>query len=79
MRSLLDINVIIALLDRGHVMHRAARHWMEQELDHGWATCRHMTDSHFLALASFGLSQVITLLRDQFLVDGRWPDLDTSC
>ena len=36
MRSLLNINVIIALLDRGHLMHRAARHWMEQELDHGW-------------------------------------------
>jgi len=31
--------VIIALLDRGHLMHRAARHWMEQELDHGWAPC----------------------------------------
>jgi len=39
MRSLLDINVIIALLDRGHVMHGAARHWMERELHHGWATC----------------------------------------
>lgn len=39
MRALLDINVIIALLDRGHLMHRAARHWMEQELEHGWATC----------------------------------------
>jgi hypothetical protein len=40
MRSLLDINVIIALLDRGHLMPRAARHWMEQELDHGWAPAR---------------------------------------
>ena len=39
MCSLLDINVIIALLDRGHVMHRAAIHWMEQEVNHGWATC----------------------------------------
>ena len=39
MRALLDINVIIALLDRGHLMHRAARQWMEQELEHGWATC----------------------------------------
>lgn len=39
MRALLDINVIIALLDRGHLMHRAARLWMEQELEHGWATC----------------------------------------
>ena len=39
MRALLDINVIIALLYRGHLMHRAARQWMEQELEHGWATC----------------------------------------
>jgi toxin-antitoxin system PIN domain toxin len=39
MRALLDINVIIALLDRGHVMHAAARRWMEREIDHGWATC----------------------------------------
>jgi predicted nucleic acid-binding protein len=39
MRAFLDINVIIALLDCGHLMHRAARLWMEQELEHGWATC----------------------------------------
>ena len=39
MRSLLDINVIISLLDSGHVMHGAAIHWMERELNHGWATC----------------------------------------
>ena len=28
MRALLDINVIIALLDAGHLMHRAAQRWM---------------------------------------------------
>ena len=39
MRSLLDINVIISLLDSGHIMHGAAIHWMERELNHGWATC----------------------------------------
>lgn len=27
-----------------------------------------------VTFASFGLSQVITLLREQFLVEGRWPD-----
>ncbi len=38
--ALLDINVVIALLDQGHVMHRAASHWLvERELDDGWATC----------------------------------------
>ena len=38
-RALLDINVVIALLDQGHVMHRAASRWLEREIDHGWATC----------------------------------------
>lgn len=39
MRALLDINVIIALLDAGHLMHRAAQRWMAREVDKGWATC----------------------------------------
>ena len=28
MRALLDVNVIIALLDRGHVMHASACSWL---------------------------------------------------
>jgi len=39
MRALLDINVLIALLDSGHVLHRAASLWMARAVDHGWATC----------------------------------------
>lgn len=39
MRALLDVNVIIALLDAGHLMHRAAQRWMAREVDKGWATC----------------------------------------
>ena len=39
MRALLDVNVIIALLDSGHVMHAAACGWLERNLDQGWATC----------------------------------------
>jgi len=38
MRALLDINVIIALLDSGHVMHMAASRWLAQHQEHGWAT-----------------------------------------
>ena len=38
-RALLDINVLIALLDEGHVLHHAASRWMEREIDQGWATC----------------------------------------
>ncbi len=39
MRALLDVNVLIALLDAGHVGHRAATAWLAAELDRGWASC----------------------------------------
>ena len=39
MRSLLDVNVLIALLDAEHVHHDAAREWMRENIRHGWATC----------------------------------------
>ena len=39
MRALLDINVLIALLDAGHVHHSLAMAWLEREIQHGWASC----------------------------------------
>src|SRR3989338_6665630 len=39
MRALLDVNVLIALLDAGHVHHGLATSWMESEISHGWASC----------------------------------------
>jgi len=39
MRALLDVNVMIALLDSAHTMHRKAWSWLEQEISHGWASC----------------------------------------
>lgn len=39
MRSLLDVNVLIALLDAGHMHHARATGWLEQEIVHGWASC----------------------------------------
>lgn len=39
MRSLLDVNVLIALLDQGYVHHAAARAWLEANIGHGWASC----------------------------------------
>jgi toxin-antitoxin system PIN domain toxin len=39
MRALLDVNVIIALLDSGHVMHTSACTWLERNLSQGWASC----------------------------------------
>ena len=39
MRALLDVNVLIALLDAGHVHHQRASQWLAQEIGHGWASC----------------------------------------
>lgn len=39
MRALLDINVLIALLDAGHIQHNRTMNWLSGELEHGWASC----------------------------------------
>lgn len=39
MRSLLDVNVLIALLDSDHVYHRAAQTWLADNVAAGWASC----------------------------------------
>ena len=39
MRALLDVNVLIALLDAGHIHHTLATSWLESEIRHGWASC----------------------------------------
>jgi uncharacterized protein len=39
MRSLLDVNVLIALLDADHVSHAAATEWLVENGRHGWASC----------------------------------------
>jgi toxin-antitoxin system PIN domain toxin len=39
MRSLLDINVVIALLDPDHDFHRRAHAWWANHRDEGWASC----------------------------------------
>lgn len=39
MRALLDVNVLIALLDEGHVHHGLATSWLENDIHHGWASC----------------------------------------
>lgn len=38
MRALLDVNVLIALLDAGHVHHRVATDWLGAHLEQGWAS-----------------------------------------
>jgi uncharacterized protein len=39
MRALLDVNVLIALLDAGHLHHSLAMSWLDREIHHGWASC----------------------------------------
>ena len=39
MRALLDVNVLIALLDAGHVHHTAASDWLHAHIEAGWASC----------------------------------------
>jgi len=39
MRALLDVNVLVALLDAGHVHHTAASGWLDRNLERGWASC----------------------------------------
>lgn len=39
MRALLDVNVLLPLLDRLHVDHRAAVRWLGENLATGWASC----------------------------------------
>jgi len=39
MRALLDVNVLVALLDSGHVHHGAASTWLDRHIEAGWASC----------------------------------------
>ena len=51
MRALLDINVLLALLDRDHILHEQGRGWFEQEIHHGWASCA-VTQNGFIRILS---------------------------
>ena len=39
MRYLLDVNVLIALIDRYHIYHDLAHTWLAKNGPDGWATC----------------------------------------
>ena len=71
MRSLLDINVLIALLDPQHIFHeRAHKAWNRMRKD-GLATCpltengvvRILSNPTYPGLDGFGIARIVDLLR----------------
>lgn len=84
MRSLLDINVLIALLDPKHIFHSDAHSWWKSLRDVKWASCP-LTENGFLRVMSnprydkgrlFSFTELATLLAD-FRRDSNhefWPD-----
>jgi toxin-antitoxin system PIN domain toxin len=51
MRSLLDVNVLIAMIDPLHVHHRQAHAWWTENEAGGWATCP-LTENGFVRILS---------------------------
>jgi len=39
MRSLLDVNVLVALFDANHSLHGPTMRWFDEHGDSGWASC----------------------------------------
>lgn len=50
-RALLDVNVLLALFDRGHVHHRRAHEWVDDGVQDGWSSCA-ITQNGFLRIIS---------------------------
>ena len=90
MRALLDVNVLVALLDSGHVHHAAAGNWLERHIEDGWASCPLTQNGCLQLLASEGyprpqpVAAVLTRLREATATRFHefWPDdfslLDTT-
>jgi len=53
MRALLDVNVLLALMDRDHVHHRRALAWWRSESGDGWASCP-LTQNGFVRILCQG-------------------------
>jgi toxin-antitoxin system PIN domain toxin len=51
MRALLDVNVLLALLDRAHVHHHRAKKWFVKQAPKGWASCP-LTQNGFVRVIS---------------------------
>ena len=68
-RALLDVNVLIALMDAGHVDHETLHAWAADGLADGWASCA-ITQNGFVRILSqpaypgtVSVAEAIDLLR----------------
>jgi toxin-antitoxin system PIN domain toxin len=52
-RALLDVNVLVAMLDAGHLHHAAAACWLAAHAKSGWASCP-LTQNGCLRILSLG-------------------------
>ena len=52
-RALLDVNVLVALLDAGHLHHATATRWLAAHAKSGWASCP-LTQNGCLRILSLG-------------------------
>ncbi len=70
MFSLLDVNILIALLDENHLHHSVVCGWLDDHIDDGWASCP-ITQNGCVRILSqpsypnpLGVADAIGLLRE---------------
>lgn len=61
MRSLLDINVLLALFDRAHIHHHTAMMWWAANGTFGWASCPLTQNGYLRAASQSGYSKPVPL------------------
>lgn len=86
--ALLDVNVLVALFDPDHVLHRAAHDWFARHRQRGWATCPLTENGLVRVLSNPSYSGRRTTVPDAvarltaFRASGDhefWPDTVTLC
>lgn len=84
MTSLLDVNLLIALLDPEHVHHRSAHAWFQEVGRSAWATCpivengvlRILSNPRYPLAGAASPARIATSIRGLRSVPGHvfWPD-----
>jgi toxin-antitoxin system PIN domain toxin len=84
MRSLLDINFLIALLDSDHIFHQRSFTWFTENRENGWASCpitqngcvRVMSNPRYSSVKHFSVHTIASRLNEICLKTEHefWPD-----